>query len=119
MQRDEIIRRLTAIGGRPWSKNGKDRVYFNADFIYKTIGLDMGYYGTGNISSASLAGKSISNSKARRIISGLPDYYYDLTSGQIMRTKPLGQTVIDLGLEPEVVAAIRAALVEQKQEEMA
>ena len=68
------LARMKEIGGKRWQKNNMDRVYFN-DLASKA-GLDVDRYNSGSISSASLKGKSISNSKAKEI-------YANLESGKV------------------------------------
>jgi hypothetical protein len=48
-----------------WLKNDYHRIYFND--LQKLYGLDVNFYKTGNISSASLREKAISNNKAKKI----------------------------------------------------
>ena len=53
--------------GKEWQKGGHHRVYFdNGSYFY---GVRTERYGSGNISSATLDGKKISNSEAKRILS--------------------------------------------------
>ena len=60
-----IDKLVSEFGGCVWEREGKKRVYFND--IEEISGLSINRYGTGNVSSASLNGKKISNSHARRI----------------------------------------------------
>lgn len=78
---EDKIEALTERFGR-WTKtgwNGKkyDRIYFNA----KDLGLELDYYKTGNISDASIDGMSISNSRARQLLSSKA--YYDVLTGEL------------------------------------
>ncbi len=83
---------LLGAGGNRWQKNGMDRIYFNN--IAERAGISANRYKSGNISSASLSGKGISNSKAREIISTLESgkVFYDrkarrmVVQGPAMRT---------------------------------
>jgi hypothetical protein len=81
---------LLKIGGKGWQSGDKHRVYFND--LVKRYGLELNYYGTGNISSASLDGEKISNSKAKKIDSYLSfaKLWYDL-SAQEFQHKDLDQ----------------------------
>jgi hypothetical protein len=63
------VEKLTAAGGSEWESGDNHRVYFND--LPELYGLQAERYGTGNISSAKLDGQKISNSKARKIESGL------------------------------------------------
>jgi hypothetical protein len=73
---------LVNVGGSLWEKGAMRRVYFN-DLI-ELFGLNVSRYNSGNISSASLNGEGISNSRAREIISSLSTgkFYYDLNSNE-------------------------------------
>lgn len=64
----EMKAKLENLGGKYWEAGERRRVYFDAAACAKLVGLDCSYYNTGNISSAPLAGESISNSAARRMI---------------------------------------------------
>ena len=76
---------LEAAGGRYWEKNGMHRVYFNS--LSERIGMNLSFYKTGNISSASLNGEGISNSEARRILWSLENgkFWYDLDTWMFMK----------------------------------
>lgn len=54
---------LATKGFTRWTKPGMDRMYIDAG----ALGLSCEYYNTGNIREAHLNGKSISNSRARRL----------------------------------------------------
>ncbi len=75
---EEIIKKL----GSVWEKCGMRRVYFND--LPRWFGLDVARYGTGNISSARLNGRTISNSEAKRIMFRLLEtkIWYDLNDGK-------------------------------------
>lgn len=66
----EITReQMIAIGGKPWKpKQGPERVYIN-DW-HRLAGLEIEYYKTKNIRSATLNGEPISNAKARMYCQG-------------------------------------------------
>lgn len=55
-----------------------DRLYVNAN----ALGLHCSYYNTGNISSASINGKSISNCEARRMKASKT--YIDVKTGEVI-----------------------------------
>jgi hypothetical protein len=78
MEKQEIIKTLEAKNGNRWTKYGKDRIYFDARNALS--GLETDRYNTGNISSATLNGESISNSEAKRLITAALDVkiYYDI-----------------------------------------
>ena len=59
--------KLISIGGNEWRGGPHHRIYFND--LPKLLGLRYETYGTGNIKSATLNGKGLSNSKAAKIIS--------------------------------------------------
>ena len=72
---------MTAIGGSRWQKNGMDRVYINnwAQFA----GIETSHYGTGNISSASYQGESISNSQAYKLLNSIDKIWFDAADGKL------------------------------------
>ncbi|WP_030506388.1 helix-turn-helix domain-containing protein [Microbispora rosea] len=72
---------ITAIGGSRWTKGGKDRIYINGWTKY--LGLEIEHYRSGNISSATLNGESISNSEAYRLASAVYKVYFDVTDGKV------------------------------------
>lgn len=57
---EERIAKLEEKGFKRWQKGNLDRLYINAS----QLGLECGYYNTGNIKWAEFNGESISNSKA-------------------------------------------------------
>lgn len=57
------IEELETLGFKRWQKNGMDRMYINAD----KLGLELGYYKTGNVSWAHFCGEHISNAEGRRL----------------------------------------------------
>ena len=61
--------------GNIWEKDDMKLVYFNAETLADLLEFTFTRYGTGNISSASLNGSKISNSKARKL-------WTDLSSGK-------------------------------------
>lgn len=75
------IETMTAIGGRRWQKNGMDRVYLNNWAEY--AGLDLTYYNSGNISSASLGGRGIANGRAYNILGLVDKLYFDALDGSL------------------------------------
>lgn len=80
--------RLVAQGGRVWQKGQYNRVYFND--IAARVGVQTTRYNTGNISSATLKGNSISNSSAAKIIrrSGEAKMFYDRNTKRMMIQRP-------------------------------
>lgn len=75
------IATMTAIGGRRWAKNGKDRVYLN-DF--ETVpGLEVDHYKSGNICWAGLDGETISNAEASRLTGAVHKVYFDAADGHV------------------------------------
>ena len=60
--------KLETLGGKYWEAGDRRRMYFDAAACAKLVQLDVSRYGTGNISAAALAGGSISNSAAKKMI---------------------------------------------------
>ena len=74
---EEKINKLINKGFKRWVKGNYDRLYINA---YE-LGLECDYYNTGNIRSASFRGKSLSNSRARKM--KYSKTYIDVKTGNI------------------------------------
>ncbi len=72
---------IIAIGGSDWQRNGTHRVYLNQ--TNSMLGLDVDTYKSGNISSATLHGETISNAEAGRLGSALDKVYLDATTGTL------------------------------------
>jgi hypothetical protein len=75
---------LQKAGGNRWQKNGMDRVYFNN--LAKKAGVDVDRYKSGNISSAAIKGRGISNSKAGEVMAAIGNskVYYDRGTRKMM-----------------------------------
>lgn len=99
------INKMVEIGGNRWQKGGKDRVYFSAGVAAELIGLRYDSYKTGNISSATLKGESISNSSCKSILLALTDanLYYD-----VVEDKFIGRQVSHIEYLQSAITAIRA-----------
>lgn len=78
------LKGLQKAGGNRWQKNGMDRVYFNN--IAKKAGFDVSRYNTGNISSAAIKGRKISNTSAGEIMRAIGEskVYYDRGTRKMM-----------------------------------
>lgn len=90
------IEELEKMGFKRWQKNGMDRLYINAT----ALGLCCTYYKTGNISSASFDGESISNSEGYRMKNAKT--YIDLVHFCVVSdSATLARKVAELiGIEP-------------------
>ena len=77
MTRNEII-----ANGSEWQGGEHSRVYLNCDDCYKLIGLEVSYYNSGSIKSATLNGDHLSNSKTFKLTVGF-DAYLDRKTGKI------------------------------------
>ena len=60
------------------------RVYFERSATTEIIGLELTQYKTGNIASAKLNGKTISNSKAKKVLGQVFDVYFDIAENKIV-----------------------------------
>lgn len=96
------VEQLTAAGGKFWQSGEKRRVYFNEPELSKLIGLEVGYYGTGNISWSRYKGESISHGRARKMLDALNQLWYDLTDGKFYSRSR------ELDIVREATDAIRA-----------
>ena len=75
---------IVAMGGNLWEKYGKKRVYIPETMMHKLYGLEYTTYGTGNISSASVNGESISNTQAKKLMGGmLGKMWFDYADGEL------------------------------------
>lgn len=76
------IETLISIGGNEWISGDHHRIYFND--LATLYGLEFATYNTGNISSATLNGEKISNSKARKLSTTLDfgKLWFDVTKGE-------------------------------------
>jgi|WetSurSiteA1Bulk_404760.scaffolds.fasta_scaffold45100_2 hypothetical protein len=75
---------LVSLGGRDWQRGAHHRVYVGVELACKIVGLKITRYGSGNISSATLKGETISNSSARSYLCDLENCYYDVVSGKFV-----------------------------------
>ena len=73
----EMVGELEKMGFKRWQKGGHDRLYVNAD----VLGLEVDYYKSGNVHSATFDGYSISNAEARRMM--YSKTYIDLIARRI------------------------------------
>lgn len=69
---------LISKGANLWEAGDKARVYLNSNLINKMLGLKVATYNSGNISSATLNGESISNGYAKALIEATDKVYYDV-----------------------------------------
>lgn len=81
---DQQIAKLEAAGGKRWQKYGKDRIYINTT----ELGLEVSYYKTGNVSSASWQGEGISNADGRRLLAS--KVYVDVATGELSVSTSFG-----------------------------
>ncbi|MFD8577175.1 helix-turn-helix domain-containing protein [Streptomyces virginiae] len=71
-----------ALGGRRWQKNDMDRVYINGWLCFAD-GIDIDYYGTGNVAGFSIDGDSVANGRAGRVINAIDKVYFDAADGRL------------------------------------
>lgn len=89
--------KLEAIGIDAWERGEMKRYYVNDSQLEAVFGLSIGRYNTGNISSASLNGEGISNSKAYKLLGR--GIWYDANTDSWMQktefgTRPLNDTLM-------------------------
>lgn len=75
------IETMVAIGGSRWTKNDNNRVYINNWAQYLPLEID--YYKSGNISSATWNGKEIANRQASLILGSINKIWFDAADGQL------------------------------------
>lgn len=74
---EETIAKYEAKGFKRWTKGSMDRLYIDVT----KLGLEVSYYKTGNVSSATWCGERISNADARRFMSS--KVYVDVKTGEL------------------------------------
>jgi hypothetical protein len=72
---------IKAIGGNEWIRGSYHRIYLNDWHQY--AGIEITRYNTGNISSASLGGRSIANGRAYGLLDAVSKVYFDVTDGHL------------------------------------
>lgn len=110
---DETIAKLEAAGFNRWTKGRFDRLYINA----VDLGLEVDYYKTGNVSSATWCGQDVSNADGRRLLA--TKIYVDVKTGELhvqtgfsahfigeeYEVETVAEAFIDAILAPEPVEA--------------
>ena len=86
---NEMITKYEAMGFNRWTKGNMGRLYINA----AQLGLKCSYYNTGNISSATFQGSSISNCQARRLKAAKT--YIDIKTGEGYSTEYMLKVALD------------------------
>ncbi len=81
------VSKLEEMGGKYWQKGDRERVYLERakKELAPAIGLELGYYNSGRISSAYLDGERISNADGNRISGVLGSIYVDVKTGVVHR----------------------------------
>lgn len=86
---EKQIAALEEAGAKRWTKGGYDRLYINAT----SIGAEISYYKTGNVSSARWMGENVSNADGRRLLGS--KIYIDVKTGKLdVKTSFSGYDVI-------------------------
>lgn len=81
---DLAAKRLARIGGKRWTRDDKDRVYFSGLNILRALGWIVTFYKTGNLSSIqNPAGDYVSNCEGRRILGRFDRVYVDLADNSL------------------------------------
>lgn len=73
---DTQIAKLEDLGGSRWTKNDKDRLYFNA----VDLGLEVEHYKSGSIRYAFIGDERISNAEAGRLMAC--KFWVDVATGE-------------------------------------
>ena len=79
-----MVELLVSLGGREWSKGSHHRVYLTEEMTCQALGLVVTRYESGNVSSATLAGETISNGTARDLLREIDGLYYDVTAAKFI-----------------------------------
>lgn len=76
------IHKLIDLEGREWIKDSFHRIYFSKDVLIKILALELTFYNSGNISSASLNGKIIPITDAESFYNDLEgQFYFNVVTG--------------------------------------
>lgn len=94
---DAAMKFIKDNGSSVWTKKDMAHLYLNGAAA-ALIGLKVYYYNTGNVSSATLNGEKISNSKALELLAGLDGAYIDLATSRFVGT-PDAVDLITAGLQ--------------------
>ncbi len=87
MSTEQKIQILTEqFNGNHWENYGHNRIYFDGADIAKHQGMSWSGYNSGNIRSASIDGRKISNSEARRILDGFAGKIWYCLNHDVFRT---------------------------------
>ncbi len=70
------LHKFIELGGKEWVKDNLHRIYFNKEVLLKLINLDLTFYNSGNISSASLNGEIIPIADAELLYRDLDGRFY-------------------------------------------
>lgn len=94
--------------GNEWQKGDYHRVYFNN--LGTWYGIATERYNSGNIQSATLDGKTISNSQARRLLQKFASvkFWFDLNTGKFLFRDPYGE--VNKEMMRKIQASIEAEL---------
>lgn len=85
--------KLEALGIEAWERGDMKRYYINDDALEAVFGLRIGRYNTGNISSASLNGEPISNSRAYKLMGR--KIFFDAVKGEWMQSTEYGTRALN------------------------
>jgi len=107
---EKQIAALEAAGFNRWTKGSMDRLYINAD----TLGLELDYYKSGNISGATYRGETISHKRGGEMKAAKT--YIDVNTGELHGTNwTLEQDARQL--YEETMEALEAPESEEEEEE--
>ena len=111
MKTAEMIETLKGMGAKVWESGNMKRLYLNGA-AKVLIGFEYETYKTGNISSATLNGESISNSTAKTMAATIENakIYYDFKDGAFHFKTGYG---INSDYAKDIIAAARALEIEE------
>lgn len=112
MLNDKMIKKLEDAGFKRWTKGDYDRLYIDAT----ACGLEYDTYKSGNISSATFNGESISNARAGRMKA--MKMYVDIATGEFHAEHAYGtkgDTEIAAAAEAIYTAIVEAAEAEEAE----
>ena len=107
MHTQEQISKIKELGNE-WQKGNHHRVYFND--LGTLYGIKTNRYNSGNIQSATLDGKAISNSQARQLLQKFASvkFWFDLTDNKFKFNDPYSE--VNKEMMRKIQAAVEAQL---------
>lgn len=76
----KLENKLVELGGSVWERGEYKRIYANPEILKAVFGLEVEYYGSGNLKNVTMNGEWLSNGKARKM--DLGNVFYNCITGK-------------------------------------